>query len=142
MTFGERAEDAERAVGYRPTMMVPRAETPPEENDMSTQTKTTEPVVGDFATYGIGSDSYAVEIIAVSKSGITVTTRAAGVIQNGALPGDADLAGVREGTYTVVPDESGKTQTFRRNKRGDYIGVGGIGYLSIGRVRVYRDPSF
>lgn len=111
---------------------------------MSTKsdTKTTEPVVGEFATYGIVSDSYAVEIVKVSESGITVTTRMAGVIQNGPLPGDADLIGAREGTYTVVPDENGKVQTFRRNKRGQYTGIGGIGYLSIGHVRVYRDPSF
>lgn len=123
-------------------MMVLGTETPPEGAIMDTQVKNTEPVVGEFATHQVGSDSYAVEIIARSKSGMTVTTRDAGVVNDSALPGDADYAGVPEGTYVIVPNERGRVRTSRRDKHGHYTATGGTSTMRTGRVRVHRDPSF
>lgn len=109
--------------------------------ETSTQTKP-QPVVGEFATYTIGSDSYPVEIIAISKGKNKIVVRDAEVVNSGALPGDADYAGVKEGTYVVISKAQGQTRDFHLNQHGRYQGRGGSGTLSFGAARYYRDPSF
>lgn len=74
------------------------------------------PVVGMPATYSIGSDSYAAEVVSVSKSGHKIEAR------------------VGRGS---------KAETFTRRKNGAYVLAGTTyGHLTLGMAREYRDPSF
>ena len=105
-----------------------------------TTTKT--PVVGEFATYGIGGDSYPVEIIAVTPSLKTVTTRSAEVVQYGARAGLNEIDGQPEGSFDALQNLDGTIRKFRLNKRGSYTRTGGYGYLALGVVSNRLDPSF
>jgi hypothetical protein len=77
------------------------------------------PTVGMPCTYGIGSDTYAGKVLAVSKSGHRVTVNI----------GDGDVR-----VFT------------RRTRHGlvtGYVPAGRpCGYLTLGVARDYRDPSF
>lgn len=72
------------------------------------------PVVGELATYCIGSDRYAGEVVAVSKSGHKLTFR-------------------RRGTRS--------DRDFYRQANGDY-GSRDCGTIGLGYADDYLDPSF
>lgn len=111
---------------------------------MTTETKPeTAAKVGDFATYACGSDSYPVEIIAMTPK--TITTRAAEVIHSGPIDGDNEYAGVPRGTFITAPNENGMVRKFSLRQDGVWRRVGYYSwghYLKLGVVRNYRDPSF
>lgn len=100
------------------------------------------PEVGDHATYGIGSDAYAVEVIAVSASGHKVTVRdmTAKLVYGSGFS--------EQQVYEHTSNPQGTVREFTRRKGGDvgseiYLLKGSnYGYLSFRRVRSYRDPSF
>lgn len=108
---------------------------------MPTETSTA-PVVGEFATYGIGSDRYPVEIIAVAPRKIT-TRSAATIYSGGPDRGTAAWGGDKPGTFTVGPNEHGTIREFTLRGDGAWRPKGAsYGYLQLGAVDDYRDPSF
>jgi hypothetical protein len=104
-----------------------------------TTTRTTStPVVGDEATYSVGSDSYPATVVAVSKSGHRVTLQDANwTVTSGSMhDGSAQ--------YSYEANPSGPTRVATRRANGDYRlqGWDRGGFVGFGHRRMYHDPSF
>jgi hypothetical protein len=112
--------------------------------DTTALTPAKTPEIGEFATYRIGSDRYAVEIIEVKRNARTLVTRDAAVVMaGGAYPGDHEWGGTEMGTYVVLSDEAGSLHEFTLRGDGSYRSKGSnYGSLALGVVSPYRDPSF
>lgn len=94
---------------------------------MSTSTRTPASI-GSFATYTIGADHYAVEIIAATPK--TVTTRGTKTIHIG-------------DTFAVLPNQYGPVRKFTLRADGHWKLVGTTyGFLNFGLVEDRMDPSF
>lgn len=99
-------------------------------------TTTTAPIVGNFATYGIGGDRYVVEIIKATPK--TVTVRTTSTIHNG-----GSYAKGQGDTFAVVSNPNGRLIKFTLRANGRWTMVGGnYGSLNLDIVDDYRDPSF
>lgn len=93
-------------------------------------------VVGMGATYSIGSDRYACTVIAVSTSGLKVTTRDDKATRT-------DENGMSEcQTYSYERDPSGVERTWYRDSKGNYGNKTRGGRLGLGARRAYHDYSF
>lgn len=96
------------------------------------------PVVGDPATYSVGSDAYPATVVAVSKSGHRVTLQdddwkvTSGTVQDGSA------------TYSYTPNPRAATRVATRRADGKYRLAGWErgGFVGFGTRRMYRDPSF
>ena len=97
------------------------------------------PEVGMPATYGIGSDCYPFEVVAMSPSGKTVTLRALNAIYVSGQDGTAEY---RYEQYPAEAKVKEMVVTYRR--RGDCYRPKGTdsGYVHFGNARFYQDPSF
>lgn len=83
------------------------------------------PTVGMLATYGIGSDAYAMVITAVSRTGHRVEAM--------------HIADETDPTSIL----GNQVRTFTRRRNGKYRSVGAnYDHLGLGYARNYRDPSF
>ena len=103
---------------------------------MTTTTQT--PVVGDPATYSVGSDSYPATVVAVSKSGHRVTLQDDDwkVVSGSMVDGSAK--------YTYSPYPQGPTRVATRRADGSYrlVGWSSGGWVGFGRRVKHYDPSF
>jgi hypothetical protein len=101
------------------------------------------PVVGEFATFGIGADAYPVEIIAVTASLKTITTRGVNVTHDpGYAVWSAD-SGIPGAEVHCTPKPNGIIRKFTLRKNAVYRPVGAnYGYLATGYVADRRDSSF
>lgn len=90
--------------------------------------------VGDAVTYCVGSDRYAYDVVAVSKSGHKLTIRAA---TSTPAPG---FNFYTNQVYTYAPNPAGEVMTAYRTKTGAYR-VKRCGILVAGHDE-HRDPSF
>ena len=97
----------------------------------------TRPIVaGMGATYGIGSDRYAVTVVAVSPTGRKVTTRDDRATR-------LDKNGMSEDqSYAYERDPRGGERTFYRDAGGRYGNKTHGGHLALGVRRAYHDYSF
>jgi len=97
------------------------------------------PKVGDGATYGIGSDSYACTVIEVSKNENTV------VVQfDTSIPAEG-YDYYNNQVYNYERNPNGQSRTFTWRKRGFWVEKGkatAVGHITFGRRTTYRDPSF
>jgi len=96
------------------------------------------PKVGDGATYSIGSDSYPMTIIEVSKSGYKVTAQhdSAEMVEGSEYTNDA--------VYRYERNPSGSTLVFTNRKDGQYraVGCSNYGRLTLGIRHKRRNPEF
>jgi hypothetical protein len=107
-------------------------------SNLSSEETPVVPVVGLPASYQVGSDRYAVTVVAVSKSGHEVTTRdAKSRLASGSIFSEQQR-------YLFVADPEGAVRVFTRRKNGRYVSKGNkrSGFLSLGEYSAYRDPSF
>ena len=98
------------------------------------------PVVGDLATYCIGSDSYAYTVTEVSASGhrITLQSRTKRRCDGGGL-GDTQrylTAENKDGAVMVATRRRTKVETLYRPKGSK------CGYVVFGVAHPHMDPSF
>lgn len=98
------------------------------------------PQVGDAATMYIGSDRYAGTIVAVSKSGKTVSFR-----DDSSRPAEGhDHYGTQKYTYHAAPEAMTRELSLRKSGSWRPVGScdrGGYG-LIMGKRQTYSDPHF
>lgn len=98
-----------------------------------------DPEIGMGGTVQIGSDRYAVTIIAVSRSKREV------VIQRDMYRWLKGTPGSEDQEYEFAPNPQGETKTYTRRQDGYFYQKGQPRrgpYLTIGERDAYRDPSF
>mgnify|MGYP003108876813 CR=1 FL=1 len=100
-------------------------------------------MVGQPATYRIGSDCYPLVVVKVSKSGAKIwlnKVEATRTDSNG-MSESQDYSYDIEGASKVATDNS---MIGTRRKRGDYAaqGCGAYAHISVGYAKKYSDPHF
>lgn len=93
------------------------------------------PVVGDGATYHIGSDSFPATIVEIRPNGRVVIQEDKATLVKG------DCAG-GEQQWQYEADTEGETYICYKNKRGRWTTWGSGRPVSLGHRRRYHDPSF
>jgi hypothetical protein len=93
------------------------------------------PRVGDGATISFISDCYPATVVAINKTGkVIVVQRDIYTVTGGSvLDGSA--------RYVINPNSEGALEFVTPKRDGTYRTEGGQ-YVTFGRRRVYRDPSF
>lgn len=95
--------------------------------------------VGDFATYSIGSDRWAVEIIARTATKVTTRTAATVIAGAGSIRDDQP----RPDSYVLLPDERGSINVFTERRDGTWRARGGdYGFLHFGHAETRLDAGF
>lgn len=102
-------------------------------------------LIGSPATYSIGSDCYAEEVVAVETFKTGKRAGLPKIITVRRVKVNWDY-GQNYGVYdqeAFTPDPDGRLTVFTIRKDGEFRRAGSdYGTLTIGKYREYRDPSF